>query len=248
MVRRLKDVFWAILLVNILWALAASLINRDILPGPVTVYAALPKMFKTGFSLDLYASLYRLFWGLLSATIVGAIFGILLGRWPAFARIANPVLYFLYPVPKVSLLPILMLFLGLGERSKITLLFLANVFQVIISVRDQVRQIPLEYYQNLQVLNASHWAVLRDVTWPASLSGIFSALRIELAASFALLFILEAYGTQVGLGYYIMDEWDRMEYVQMYAGIVVISILAFILFILLELLDQRFNGWRKDSL
>lgn len=248
MVRRIINILIAIVILNVIWALIAIMINRDILPTPWQVYAALPDLFKEDLIIDIYASLYRLFLGLLLATFVGEIIGILIVRLPKFGKIANPLLYFLYPIPKIALLPILMLFLGLGEQSKITLLFLANVFQVIVSARDQVEQIPDEYYQSLQVLHANHWDTFRFATWPASLSGLFSALRIELAASFAILFILEAYGTQVGLGFYIMDEWSRMEYIKMYAGIVVISVLAFLIFILLEMLDNHFNKWRKYSM
>lgn len=249
MVRKLRNIILALILINVVWAVSAIFVHRQILPNPWQVYSALPSMFvHEHFEINIYASIYRLFWGLLSATIVGELVGILIVRVPAFGKIANLLLYFIYPIPKIALLPILMLFLGIGEQSKIMLLFLANVFQVIVSVRDQVKQIPDEYYQMLDVLHANRWLKFRFVTWPASLSGLFSALRIELAASFALLFILEVYGTQIGLGYYIMDEWSRMEYIKMYAGIVVISALAFIIFIVIELLDNHFNRWRKFSM
>ncbi|MCI1336087.1 MAG: ABC transporter permease subunit [Lactobacillus crispatus] len=230
---------------NLLWYIAAICINKDILPNPLVVYGEIPKLFRQNIVLDIYASMYRIFWGLLLATAVGTVMGIMIARWPKFGKIANPILYFLYPIPKISLLPILMLFLGLGESSKIGMLFLANVFQVIVSVRDQVKQIPSNLYYNLQVLNASKYQMLKYITWPASLSGIISAMRIELSASFAILFMTEVYGTQVGLGYYIMDEWTKMEYSKMYAGIVLLSVLAFLLFILLELADLHFSKWRK---
>ncbi|MDE7055742.1 MAG: ABC transporter permease subunit, partial [Lactobacillus sp.] len=116
-----------------------------------------------------------------------------------------------------------------------------------VSVRDQVRQIPTGLYENLQVLNANHWEVFRYITWPASLAGTLSAIRIELSASFAILFMTEVYGTQVGLGYYIMDEWSKMEYTKMYGAIVILSVLAFILFIILEIVDSHYNRWRKSD-
>lgn len=247
MARRIRNLVIAIIILNIIWYLAAIAISKDILPNPFTVYAIIPSLFKENISLDIYASVYRVFWGLLSATLVGVIIGIMIVRLPKFGRIANPMLYFLYPIPKISLLPILMLFLGLGESSKIGMLFLANVFQVIVSVRDQVRQIPGDLYSSLHVLKASHWQIFKYVTWPASIAGTLSAVRIELSASFAILFMTEVYGTQVGLGYYIMDEWSKMEYTKMYAGIVILSIVAFILFIILELLDAHCNRWRKKD-
>ena len=248
MVKKVKNFIIAILILNVLWYLTAVNINKDILPNPLAVYQVLPELLKSSnVGLDIYASLYRIFWGLISATAIGIILGVVLARSKNFAKIADPILYFLYPIPKISLLPILMLFLGLGEVSKIGMLFLANVFQVIISVRDQVKQVPESYYRNLQVLNANNWDLFRYVTWPASLSGVFSAMRIELSASFAILFMTEVYGTQYGLGYYIMDEWSKMEYLQMYGGIIILSIIAFIIFIGIDLCDHHFNKWRKNK-
>lgn len=248
MAKRIRAFVIAIVVLNVVWYLAAILINKDMLPDPGKVYAVIPNLLGSGnFLLDIYASLYRIFWGLLSATVVGVLLGILIVRCPKFGKVANPALYFLYPIPKISLLPILMLFFGLGESSKIGMLFLANVFQVIISVRDQVKQIPEGMYSNLKVLNASHWQIFRFVTWPASLSGTFSAIRIELSASFAILFMTEVYGTQLGLGYYIMDEWSKMEYPQMYGGIIILSLIAFILFIILDIVDSHFNKWRQSN-
>lgn len=248
MAKKIKAFLIAVLVLNIIWYFSAFLIKKDMLPNPFQVYAIIPKLLRSGtFLLDIYASLYRIFWGLLSATVVGVIIGILIVRCPRFGKFANPALYFLYPIPKISLLPILMLFLGLGENSKIGMLFLANVFQVVISVRDQVKQIPDEMYSNLEVLNANHWQTFKYVTWPASLAGTFSAIRIELSTSFAILFMTEVYGTQLGLGYYIMDEWSKMEYPQMYGGIIILSLIAFILFIILDLFDAHFNKWRHNN-
>lgn len=247
MARKLRNLFIAVILLNIVWYICAVAIKKDILPEPLTVYRVLPVLFKDNIVADIYASMYRVFFGLLTATVCGIIIGIMIVRLPKFGQIANPLLYFLYPIPKISLLPILMLFLGLGEKSKIGMLFLANVFQVIVSVRDQVRQIPTGLYENLQVLNANHWEVFRYITWPASLAGTLSAIRIELSASFAILFMTEVYGTQVGLGYYIMDEWSKMEYTKMYGAIVILSVLAFILFIILEIVDSHYNRWRKSD-
>lgn len=247
MARKLENLLIAIILLNIVWYSCALAIKKDILPDPFSVYRMLPILFKENIGADIYASMYRVFWGLVSATICGVVIGIMIIRLPKFGEIANPLLYFLYPIPKISLLPILMLFLGLGEKSKIGMLFLANVFQVIVSVRDQVCQIPVSLYENLKVLNANHWEIFRYITWPASLAGTLSAIRIELSASFAILFMTEVYGTQVGLGYYIMDEWSKMEYTKMYGAIVILSILAFLLFIILELVDSHYNRWRKSD-
>lgn len=244
---KLKNTLYAFFVIHFVWWLGATLTHWDLLPNPIDVYAYLPKLVDRDIFLHIYASSYRIFWGLGISTVLGVIIGVMIVRMPKFGELVDPLIYFLYPIPKVALLPVLMLMFGLGEVSKISMLVIAVVFQVIVSVRDQVRQVDESLYQSLKVLNANKLELMRYVTWPASLSGVISAIRIGLGSSFAILFFTEVYGTELGLGFFIMDEWTRMDYRGMYAGIVVISFLAFLLFGLLTLLDNHFNAWRNTN-
>lgn len=245
---KLKNILYAVLVIHLVWWLAAVALNREVLPTPMAVYQFMPQLGRLDIAAHIYASLYRIFWGLGIAMISGIVIGVAVVRLPKLGAFLDPLIYFLYPIPKVALLPVLMLLFGLGEVSKIGMLIVAVVFQVIVSVRDQVKQIPEALYQNFKVLDANHWEIFRYVTWPASLSGVLSAIRIALGSSFAILFFTEVYGTDVGLGYFIMDEWMKMDYRAMYAGIIVISVVAFVLFMLISLLDEHFNRWRWQDL
>lgn len=244
---KVKNILYAIIVIHVVWFLLALGLHWDILPGPIAVYTYMPHLLKLNIGMHIYASLYRIFWGLGISIVVGVIIGIMIVRLPKFGALVDPIIYFLYPIPKVALLPVLMLLFGLGEFSKIGMLIVAVVFQVIVSVRDQVKQVSSSLYHTLTVLNANHWEMFRYVTWPASLSGVISAVRIALGSSFAILFFTEVYGTEVGLGYFIMDEWMKMDYLAMYAGIIVISIVAFLMFMILSLLDDHFNRWRETA-
>lgn len=237
----------ALVLIHAAWAVAALVVHQAVLPTPWAVYAYLPQLAKRQLQWHLFFSLYRLGWSMVIATILGVVIGIACVRLPRVGRVLDPLIYLTYPLPKIALLPVVMLLFGLGDGSKIILITLIIVFQVIIGVRDAVRQIPASVYQGVAVMGASRWQTLWYVTWPASLAGLFSALRIALGSAIATLFFTEVYGTEYGIGYLIMDEWNRLDYLGMYGGIVVLAALAFILFAALGALEAWSSRWRRSA-
>lgn len=235
----------AFIVLNLLWWLASLAIDQNMLPSPINVYQHLLKMDLSVIGLHIYNSLVRLFWGMLIAIVIGFLVGLLMGRSDRWNRILDPMVYLTYPIPKIALLPIIMLLFGLGNQSKIILITLIVVFQVILSVRDGIKDIPMSYYKQLQVLGASPWQQFRIITLPACVSSILSAIRIALGTAIAILFFTEVYGTEYGLGYFVMDAWGRLDYLDMYSGIFVLSAVAFILFGMIDWLENRLLKWRK---
>jgi NitT/TauT family transport system permease protein len=152
----------------------------------------------------------------------------------------SPITYLSYPVPKLALMPIIMLLFGIGELSKIIITALIIVFQLIISIRDAVRQIPEEDYDLLTSLNATLWNRFRHITIPAALPAIFSSLRVSVGTAISVLMIAESYGTDRGLGFYIIDTWMRADYTQMYFGIFCLAAIGFFIFAALDAAQARF--------
>ncbi|MBQ2010045.1 MAG: ABC transporter permease subunit, partial [Selenomonadaceae bacterium] len=142
----------------------------------------------------------------------------------------SPLVYLTYPVPKIALLPILMLLFGVGESSKITMIFLIIVFQVVVAVRDGIRAIPKETLYPLYSLGATFRDIFFEVLWPASLPKFITAVRVALATAISVLFFTETFGTKYGMGYFIMDAWLRVNYLEMYSGNVVLSHIGLIMF------------------
>lgn len=230
---------------NVLWYIASILMKQDMLPSPVLVYQHLFQMDLAKLGMHAYNSLVRLFWGILIAVIIGFLVGLLMGRVEKWNQMLDPVIYLTYPIPKIALLPIIMLLFGLGNNSKIILIALIVVFQVILSVRDGIKNISASYYKSLQVLGASSWQLFYLITLPAGLASILSALRVALGTAIAILFFTEVYGTEYGLGYFVMDAWGRLDYLDMYCGILVLSLVAFLLFLLIDRLEYRLLKWRE---
>ncbi|WP_310829992.1 ABC transporter permease [Paenibacillus pedocola] len=241
-VLRLLFVF---LCMNLVWYIVYLLMNHPILPSPGSVYKAMFQLEGREVLLNVGYSLLRIFEGVLLALVIGLLIGLLMGRSPLWNKLLDPVVYLTYPIPKIALLPVVMLFFGLGETSKVLMIMLILLFQIIISVRDGVKAIPENTYDVLTSIGAGTVQKFWNVTLPGALSVILSTIRISLGTAISVLFFTEIYGTEHGMGYFIMDAWLRLDYPEMYAGIMLFSLVGFVLFLLVDLLDYKFMKWRR---
>lgn len=232
------------LILNLVWYICSILMNSRILPKPHEIYIHLPGLLKDEFYIHIVASLYRIGAGLLISFIIGIGVGLLMGYSKRINAILNPLIYFTYPIPKMALLPIVMTIFGLGDGSKITMIVLITVFQVIVSVRDAVMNVSNEIYNPLISLGARPFQLFYHVTFPSILPEILTNIRLSIGTAFSILFFSEAYGTSVGVGYFIQDAWSRIDYIDMYSGIVFLSILGLILFILLDFAEILICKWK----
>ena len=146
-----------------LWAGMAYLLQMPVIPSPVQVLLRLAAKFPDTIAVHAGYSLMRIVLGLFAAVAVGYPIGVLMGYFPRVNRLLAPLLYLTYPVPKIALLPVVMLLFGVGEWSKLILVFLIIVFQVVVAVRDAVAAIPSETYAPLSVLGASFSLQRRSV-------------------------------------------------------------------------------------
>ena len=228
------------------WWTVAQLLQMPVIPSPELVLLRLVQKFPDTIAVHAGYSLMRIVLGLLAAVAVGYPAGVLMGYFPRVNRLLAPTLYLTYPVPKIALLPVAMLLFGVGEASKLLLIFLIIVFQVVVAVRDAVAAIPSETYAPLRVLGASFAQIVRHIIVPASLPKFITAVRVAMATAISVLFFTETFGTQYGIGYYIMDAWLRVNYLDMYAGIVVLSAMGLLLFILLDWAERRMCAWNQQ--
>ena len=229
---------------NILWYLLAVKIHMRVLPKPTEVYINMLNLNSAKLSIHVLASLYRVAWGLSISIIIGVSIGLLMSYSKSWNKILNPLVYFTYPIPKTALLPVVMLLFGLGDTSKIIIIVSILVFQIIVAVRDSVLNIPSETYNPLRSLGASKLQIFLHITIPAILPELLTSLRLSIGTALSILFFTEGYGTQYGVGYYILDAWSRIDYTGMYAGIVILSLLGFTLFILIDILEETICRWK----
>lgn len=244
--KKIRGFIKGFIILNVLWYICGIFMDSRILPTPDRIYMNMPKLFENGFYIHILASLYRVIVGLSISFIIGTIIGLIMGYSKKTNSILNPLIYFVYPVPKTALLPIVMTLYGLGDGSKITIIVLITVFQVIVSVRDAVINVEKVNYNPLISLGASKLQLFYNVTFPAILSEILTNIRLSIGTAFSVLFFAEAYGTNVGLGYFIQDSWTRINYIDMYSGIVILSLLGLILFMVLDYIEDVVCRWRRQ--
>jgi ABC-type nitrate/sulfonate/bicarbonate transport system permease component len=235
------------LLINLIWYVAYLLIGDTALVDPLVVYRSLPKLLGGTMGKHLLASLYRILLGIPIALILGILTAWLIYRFRHFGHLMNALTYLAYPIPKLALLPIVMLIAGLGDGGKVTMIVLIILFQVIVNVRDSLTNIPEESFHLARSLGASSGRVFRHILLPAALPDILSTIRVAIGTAISVLFVTETYGTDRGMGYFITDAWMRFDYIDMYGGIVVLSVIGFILFILTDIAEAHLCRWRTAA-
>ena len=246
-VKRLLGGFLAIALFLIVWWVGHRILQKLLLPSPIEVLQRIPSLYEKEILIHLQVSSYRIFLGMLYALVGGFFLGLLMGSLPKWKYFFDPLIYLTYPIPKMALLPIVMLLGGLGDGSKIAMIVLIVLPQVTISVRDAVRNIPSNYYDVYRLLQASKWQQFRYITFPATLPGVISGARVSLGTAISILFFTENYGTEYGMGYFIMDSWTRMDYGAMYAGILILSGFGLLLFLFLDLFSWWICKWQRRT-
>lgn len=239
----------AVLVLLLFWQLGSMLVDRPILPAPPAVGRALVSELARGDLLAHFtASLWRVMASTLLAIVLAAPAGLVLGQSQRLNRALSPLIYLLYPIPKVVLVPIVLLFFGIGNLPKIIIIFLILFFQILVLVRDQASSIRPELIQSVRSLGAGRRALFRFVYLPASLPAILTGLRQSVGTAVAVLYVAELFATQKGLGYYIyLNGSTLFNYPAMYAGIVALSLMGLGLYFSVDLLERRLTPWQQIS-
>jgi NitT/TauT family transport system permease protein len=243
---RRRDLLLATLLLLIVWQISAGLVSRPILPSPFTVLLVLARDLKSGELAGHFgASLWRVVAGTALAVLTAAPAGLVLGQSRRANRFFSPLIYLLYPIPKVVFVPIILLFFGIGDAAKVVIIFLILFFQILVLVRDQAAGLRPELIQSVRSLGAGRRALFRFVYLPASLPAVLTALRQSVGTAVAVLYIAELFATSRGLGYYIYFTGSTLlDYPAMYAGVVAMSLLGLGLYFAVDGLERWLCPWR----
>ncbi len=240
-----RHLLLAILALIAIWQLFSLIINRPILPSPIVVGQVFIIELQAGLIGHFLASLRRVLASTALAILIAAPLGLILGQSKRLNQVISPVIYLVYPIPKVVLVPIILLILGIGDLPKIAIIFLILFFQILVLVRDQAAGLRPELIQSVRSIGAGRRALFRFVYIPASLPAVLTALRQSIGTAVAVLYIAELFATQQGLGYYIFLNGSTLfNYPAMYVGVVAMSILGLGLYFSVDWLESRFCNWQ----
>ena len=243
-----REAFIAALGILLTWQILAMVVNLPILPTPFEVFKVFVRELQNDLSNHFVFSLWRVVAGMVLAVLVAVPVGLAIGGSRKLDRFFSPLIYLLYPIPKVVFVPVVILFLGIGDMAKIGIMFLILFFQIVVLVRDQAAGLAPQLIQSLNSLGAGRRALFRFVYLPASLPAILTALRQSIGTAVAVLYITELSATKYGLGYYIYYNGSTLlDYPAMYAGVVAMSLLGLGMYFTVDWLERKWCKWKFVS-
>jgi len=195
------------------------------------------------------ASAFRIIISVLLSLVLAVPLGLILGHEKTVDKLLSPMVYTTYPIPKIVFLPLLFVFLGLGNEPKIALITLIIGFQILLSARDAAKNIPKDYIISVLSTGANKWQVYRHVVIPASLPAVLTSARISIGIAVAALALTESWAAGVGflerygLWYYIAYQDRILAYADMFAGVVALGLLGLLLYIALDVIERIVCRW-----
>jgi ABC-type nitrate/sulfonate/bicarbonate transport system permease component len=237
------------LAVLVLWQVASGmgLIDERYVPSPVAIAKAGWALAVSGeLGKHVLDSLYRLAVGFVIGAVPGILLGIVMGlsRWTR--AVLDPIIAALYPIPKVAILPLLMLVFGLGDASKIAVVAMSVLFLTIINTTVGVVQLDRIYFDVAHNFNTPWYKLFARIILPGALPTIFAGLRISLGVSLVVLVSAEFVASNSGIGYLIWTSWQTLVVENMFVGIIVVTILGVLSTFLLHECERLLIPWRHD--
>lgn len=231
----------------LIWELVCrlGLVSPLFLPSPTSILAAGWELLTKGELLqDIGTSLYRIVLGYLLGASVGIMIGLALGfsRWAE--ALGTPILYSLYPIPKIALLPLIVLWLGIGELPKVTIIALGVFFPVVINTYSGVKNVDATLIKAAVSFGSGHMSVIRKVLLPGSLPVIFAGLKLAAGTSLLLLVAAEMIAASQGIGSMILHYGNLMITTKLMVGVVVLSLLGLLFNRGLQWLENRLLPWK----
>ncbi len=223
--------------------------NGIFLSSPFEVLKFLVNDITTGSIWEnLYISCYRIFMGFLYAAVIGVPIGILVGSFNVFEAYIQPVMEFMRYLPVPAFIPLIMIWVGIGEGAKIAVIFLGTLFQLIPMVADDVRSVPEDYINAAYTLGAKRIGVLFKVMIPAMLPRMMDSLRMMMGWAWTYLVVAELVAANSGLGYTILKAQRYLKTPAIFSGILVIGLLGLIIDRSFGLISKRLFPWADGGI
>ena len=232
----------------VLWQLGAMVgaYDRRFFPAPEDVVRSFDRAIENGTLQDaLLVSGYRLIVGFVAGAIIGLVAGFLLGRIRRLAIAFEPVISALYTVPKLALLPILLLIFGLSDIPILVLIAASVFFIVVISTTAAVSSVQGTYLEPAECFGSTRYQTVRHVILPASLPAVFVSLRLAAGNAVLVLIGVEFVQGSKGMGYLIWNSWQIFDVGRMYVGVVLVAVFGVLFQMSITGLGKLLTPWTR---
>lgn len=234
------------LIIIAIWAALSygKFVADEFLPTPTAVVRAAIEGFKDGSLLNhVRVSFMEVMLGFLLSTLIAVPMGILMGTFKVVDAAAEPVVNFFRYLPISALIPLVILWVGIGLEAKVTVIFLGTFFQQIIMISAVASSVQMDLINVSYTLGANRRVVLWRVLLPASLPGIFDALRVSMGLAWTYVVIAELVASTAGLGYMVLNAARGLYTDQIFVGIGVLGVLGMILDQLFRFMKNALLPW-----
>jgi ABC-type nitrate/sulfonate/bicarbonate transport system permease component len=231
------------------WELAAQtgLIDVRFFPAPSSIIAKLFEMARSGeLTENVLISLQRIVLGFLLGGVPAILIGIAMGIWRPIRALVDPLIVATYPIPKSSLLPLILLIFGLGEMSKVMMVAIGVFYPMAINATAGVLQINQIYLDVGKSFKASPWDTFRTIALPGALPFIMTGVKLGAGLALILIAVAEMVGAKSGIGYMIWSAWETFAVAKMYVGLFVIALIGFAISLLLNEVERWVIRWKAD--
>ncbi|MEO9649547.1 MAG: ABC transporter permease [Roseobacter sp.] len=227
------------------WGTRAGWISALSLPKPSDVIDTLVQLYNSGLLFKhLGLSLSRLVLGALIGVSVGISVGILIGLFSYVRSGLVPLVAAIFPIPKIALLPLFVIWFGIGEGSKYALIAFGTFTPTVVATYGAVDNVDRTLIRMGQSFGLSWWSIVRKIVLPGAMPGILSGLRISLAIAIILLVAAEMLGAEFGIGAYILEAGSLYDLERLFAGVVILSALGVFVSAVIGAIERRLLGWR----
>jgi NitT/TauT family transport system permease protein len=232
----------------VLWELGVRVfsISDSFLPGPIAVSQAFVKYWNPIFSNSMH-TLFETLMGFALSIVFGLALGLLVGSSKAIYNGLYPIMIGFNAVPKVAIVPVLILWFGIGTVPAILTAFLISFFPIVVNVATGLATTEPELQDVLKALGASKFDIMKKVGIPRSMPYFFGSLKVAITLAFVGAVVSETLGANHGIGHLMVQAQSNFQVPLVFAGVVALAILGIVLYAITAWVEQRFTGWAFRS-
>jgi len=223
----------------------SGFISNLTLPRPSAVLDTFVQLWQTGLLWKhLLPSLQRLFVGAFMGISVGIAVGVLIGLFSYVRAGLVPLVAALFPIPKIALLPLFVIWFGIDEMSKYALIAFGTFTPTVVATYGAVDNVDRTLIRMGQSFGLNWWSIVRKIVLPGAFPAILSGLRVSISIAIILLVAAEMLGAQYGVGSYILEAGSLYDLEKLFAGVTILSVMGLLLNLVIGQVEKRFLSWR----